>query len=200
MAIYSMTAFAQARTTFEQMQILLEIRSVNNRYLDLHLRMPDELRFFEPRLRALLSEHTSRGNLDARFQGPRQHTTAAAPLATDFLEAVSAQLQHIREVRPERPAPAFKEVFALASQHQAIEKEHWRPLLESLTAEVLQELTAHRAREGEQLGTAMRDFARQMLTHIETVKKDRKSTRLNSSHVAISYAVFCLKKKKKTRK
>src|SRR5439155_19365067 len=28
---------------------------------------------------------------------------------------------------------------------------------------------------------------------------DRKSTRLNSSHVAISYAVFCLKKKKKTR-
>src|SRR5438067_10732111 len=28
-------------------------------------------------------------------------------------------------------------------------------------------------------------------------KKDRKSTRLNSSHVSISYAVFCLKKKKK---
>src|SRR6266576_2143750 len=28
---------------------------------------------------------------------------------------------------------------------------------------------------------------------------DRKSTRLNSSHVEISYAVFCLKKKKKTR-
>src|SRR5690625_6569043 len=30
----------------------------------------------------------------------------------------------------------------------------------------------------------------------EVTKKDRKSTRLNSSHVAISYAVFCLKKKK----
>src|SRR5699024_12503319 len=29
------------------------------------------------------------------------------------------------------------------------------------------------------------------------VNKDRKSTRLNSSHVSISYAVFCLKKKKK---
>src|SRR5439155_6199106 len=29
------------------------------------------------------------------------------------------------------------------------------------------------------------------------VQRDRKSTRLNSSHVAISYAVFCLKKKKK---
>src|SRR5690625_506308 len=31
----------------------------------------------------------------------------------------------------------------------------------------------------------------------EIIIKDRKSTRLNSSHVAISYAVFCLKKKKK---
>src|SRR5690554_7168019 len=32
------------------------------------------------------------------------------------------------------------------------------------------------------------------------VKEDRKSTRLNSSHVRISYAVFCLKKKKKKKK
>src|SRR5438309_7776370 len=31
---------------------------------------------------------------------------------------------------------------------------------------------------------------------VETKKKDRKSTRLNSSHSSISYAVFCLKKKK----
>src|SRR5438874_7853281 len=33
-----------------------------------------------------------------------------------------------------------------------------------------------------------------------TVQGDRKSTRLNSSHVEISYAVFCLKKKKKKKK
>src|SRR5690554_7648384 len=33
-----------------------------------------------------------------------------------------------------------------------------------------------------------------------TLSRDRKSTRLNSSHVRISYAVFCLKKKKKTYK
>ena len=32
-----------------------------------------------------------------------------------------------------------------------------------------------------------------------TAEKDRKSTRLNSSHVVISYAVFCLKKKKKKK-
>src|SRR5690625_5785134 len=35
---------------------------------------------------------------------------------------------------------------------------------------------------------------------LDFIEKDRKSTRLNSSHVAISYAVFCLKKKKQTHK
>src|SRR5258708_24321921 len=34
--------------------------------------------------------------------------------------------------------------------------------------------------------------------HLSPVQGDRKSTRLNSSHQIISYAVFCLKKKKKT--
>src|SRR5690625_6157985 len=34
--------------------------------------------------------------------------------------------------------------------------------------------------------------------YLNTLELDRKSTRLNSSHVAISYAVFCLKKKKST--
>src|SRR5690349_24704406 len=35
---------------------------------------------------------------------------------------------------------------------------------------------------------------------LTTLMRDRKSTRLNSSHVEISYAVFCLKKKKKKQK
>src|SRR2546426_1264436 len=35
--------------------------------------------------------------------------------------------------------------------------------------------------------------------HPEEVERDRKSTRLNSSHLVISYAVFCLKKKKKKK-
>src|SRR5699024_12227921 len=36
------------------------------------------------------------------------------------------------------------------------------------------------------------------ITAMHGARKDRKSTRLNSSHVSISYAVFCLKKKKRT--
>src|SRR5690625_6423882 len=37
---------------------------------------------------------------------------------------------------------------------------------------------------------------KELIERLEYAREDRKSTRLNSSHVAISYAVFCLKKKK----
>src|SRR5690606_40021860 len=44
--------------------------------------------------------------------------------------------------------------------------------------------------------TALREkFLQEVKESIEVAKRDRKSTRLNSSHVKISYAVFCLKKK-----
>ena len=43
-------------------------------------------------------------------------------------------------------------------------------------------------------------IANSFINFIDNSIKDRKSTRLNSSHVAISYAVFCLKKKKKQKK
>src|SRR5690606_40096438 len=48
------------------------------------------------------------------------------------------------------------------------------------------------------LGELQRELERhaQLEQELRQAKQDRKSTRLNSSHVKISYAVFCLKKKK----
>src|SRR2546426_1920401 len=43
-------------------------------------------------------------------------------------------------------------------------------------------------------------FGRTLRTSSRSASTDRKSTRLNSSHLVISYAVFCLKKKKKKKK
>src|SRR5690606_41320824 len=54
----------------------------------------------------------------------------------------------------------------------------------------------HRA-DGEQQGRGAEQAAQQG-PHRHGARSDRKSTRLNSSHVKISYAVFCLKKKKKS--
>src|SRR5256885_4432042 len=49
----------------------------------------------------------------------------------------------------------------------------------------------------EQSGMPVTDAQHQQLESLQS--RDRKSTRLNSSHLVISYAVFCLKKKKKQR-
>src|SRR5690606_41732606 len=62
-----------------------------------------------------------------------------------------------------------------------------------------------RARERRQVQAPALDRAVQLLRQPlggerRRRREDRKSTRLNSSHVKISYAVFCLKKKKKKRK
>src|SRR2546430_7323031 len=57
-------------------------------------------------------------------------------------------------------------------------------------------LPIYRQGLGRRLGPALRH--QQRLLELRAPHEDRKSTRLNSSHSQISYAVFCLKKKKKT--
>src|SRR5260221_10772850 len=67
-------------------------------------------------------------------------------------------------------------------------------------------LSLHDALPISEISPQLRQQVREMITDeagrdkvfIGEVMKDRKSTRLNSSHTVISYAVFCLKKKKKT--
>src|SRR5262245_15731561 len=50
------------------------------------------------------------------------------------------------------------------------------------------------------VGTTVQNFSQEIVQEFQIgISKDRKSTRLNSSHLGISYAVFCLKKKKTTK-
>src|SRR5438067_9580868 len=55
------------------------------------------------------------------------------------------------------------------------------------------------AKAAPELRTALRGYAHDLGLAFQIADEDRKSTRLNSSHVSISYAVFCLKKKKQNR-
>src|SRR3712207_7050393 len=88
---------------------------------------------------------------------------------------------------------ATTEIYTL-SLHDAL------PILAGAAAVVAGDLLADR-------GTIQRAAARQQLLRGEqhagraeaALQRDRKSTRLNSSHANISYAVFCLKKKKNSK-
>src|SRR2546426_1755814 len=69
----------------------------------------------------------------------------------------------------------------------------WRNLLEMQRRGLDRTL---RRRHGGSRGVRFRELRREESQRLRVVIQDRKSTRLNSSHLVISYAVFCLKKKK----
>jgi uncharacterized protein (TIGR00255 family) len=63
--IYSMTGFGSARAEAPNLAVLVEIKSVNHRYLDVHIKIPAEFQNFENVLRQKISAAFKRGRLDA---------------------------------------------------------------------------------------------------------------------------------------
>ena len=87
----SMTGFASEEILVEPHRLVWEVRSVNHRYLDISLRLPDELRALEPRCRALVGETLRRGKVDCTLR-----LTAVKPTST----AVSFQEAFFEVPRP----------------------------------------------------------------------------------------------------
>jgi uncharacterized protein (TIGR00255 family) len=65
--IYSMTGYAVVTKEVPRGSLNLELRSVNNRYLDIQFRLPDELRLLEATMRELLTARLNRGKIDCRL-------------------------------------------------------------------------------------------------------------------------------------
>ena len=63
--IYSMTGFGSARAEAPNLAVLVEIKSVNHRYLDVHIKIPAEFQNFENVIRQKVSAVFKRGRLDA---------------------------------------------------------------------------------------------------------------------------------------
>lgn len=109
--ISSMTAFAQVSTDTEHGTLIWLLRSVNHRYLEIHSRLPDELRDLEPAVRERIKAMLHRGKVEAQLQlrtDATQRSTQLevnAPLADqliELLEAFDARVQpshHIDLVR-----------------------------------------------------------------------------------------------------
>jgi len=65
--ILSMTGYATASAELDSGSVSLELRAVNHRYLDIQLRMPDELRSFEGVLREAITAQLQRGKVECRI-------------------------------------------------------------------------------------------------------------------------------------
>lgn len=62
--IKSMTGFGRCEVTFDSRKFTVEMKSVNHRYLDVNIKMPKKLNFFESAIRAELKKYISRGKVD----------------------------------------------------------------------------------------------------------------------------------------
>jgi len=91
----SMTGYAQARTVENGCNLRVTLRSVNHRFLDLHLHMPEGFEPLEPRIRQLVREHVRRGHLDITL-----HYEVAGPAAVGVnSEVAAAYLEAINALR-----------------------------------------------------------------------------------------------------
>jgi uncharacterized protein (TIGR00255 family) len=149
-----MTGYATATAELPRGTLALELRSVNSRYLDIQLRIAEELRAAEPALRELIGARIARGKVDCRISFP----AAAAAAAADSLDA--AALENLRRLAGEalrafpQAAPLrlsdvlrWPGVIAEPAQDEA----GLRTAALERASRALDELCAARAREGAKL-------------------------------------------------
>lgn len=78
----SMTAFARAEQRLENASLVWELRSVNHRFLEMVVRLPEEFRALEPGVREILSKLLGRGKVDCSLRYHRE-AGVAGPLSVN---------------------------------------------------------------------------------------------------------------------
>ena len=86
--IKSMTAFATAEKTVDELTVTVDIRSYNSRYIDIYLRIPTSYHSLEDRIKALISDRVARGRVEVRVQID-DRTEEASGLEVDYGRARS---------------------------------------------------------------------------------------------------------------
>jgi uncharacterized protein (TIGR00255 family) len=169
MAVYSMTGFASAsagaRSASEtagaadnlasrtaapsSASINIELRSVNNRFLDISFRLPDEFRALEPTLRELISGAFKRGKIELRLSTRTDSETQWPQPQTDQLNRLVRLESTIRGWLPNAAGLSVHEVLQWCKGGATSEKLD-EPALDA-ARRCIAGLREARAREGERL-------------------------------------------------
>ncbi|MGC2331458.1 MAG: YicC/YloC family endoribonuclease [Candidatus Acidiferrales bacterium] len=108
----SMTGYAHAQAAFGGLSLRVSVRSVNHRFLDLHLRVPEGFEPVEPRMRQIVRERVRRGHLDLTVRYELAGPAAVGvnqEVAAAYLEAVHA----LREKFSIRAEPDLASILRL---------------------------------------------------------------------------------------
>ena len=158
--IRSMTAFASAEAQTPWGQFACELRSVNHRYLEVSVRMPEEFRALEPKLRDAIAQRMSRGKLDLNLRMKREaqsdvHLRLNVPLAKELFRIARELGTHAPDLAPGSRMEALNWPGMIIEPDADVQDQNkaWLALLER----VLEEFVAARQREGERLLGFMRE-------------------------------------------
>lgn len=172
--VRSMTGFAQAQGQEGAWTVRITVKALNHRFLDLHLRLPDELEAFEPRLRGLVRDQVGRGHLEVQFQVEK---TERRPLDVDA-NFVRSYLELYRQLQREHQLSGDPDLTAVLRLPGALrsgppeiapeEAERLGALAERLLRGALARLEEMRRAEGATLERELRE----RLAHIRAGQKE----------------------------
>lgn len=163
--IVSMTGYAAATQEMPCGSFNLEIRSVNNRYLDLQLRLPDDFRKLEPAMRELLTKQLSRGKVECRLNfSPSANTENSQQLDQALLEKLLQLEQTVKTRHPTAPSLTVAEILKWPGMlgSDMAPGEESDAIGMTLLQTALNDLKAARIREGDKLKSVLLERIKQM--------------------------------------
>ncbi len=190
--VRSMTAFARREAEYPYGSVSWELRSLNHRYLEISLRLPEELRAQEAAVRERINARLGRGKVDCscRFQ-PAASSAVPSAIDSDNLARLLTAVGTVREAASDITPPAALEVLRWPGivQEQSADIDTLRTDALALLDTALDELVDNREREGAQIDTVLRQRcngigeqvgkARELMPQIRENLRDRMQQRLS---------------------
>ena len=154
--IKSMTGFGRCEVLKDSRKFTVELKSVNHRYLDVNIRMPKKLNFFETSIRTLLKSYADRGKVDifityedlSQSQVSVKYNAALAAEYLKYLNQMAEEFSLDNDVRVSTLS-RYPEVFTMEECSED-EDELWNGLKEALER-AFSQFVEMRTKEGERL-------------------------------------------------
>ncbi|MBO5082720.1 MAG: YicC family protein [Lachnospiraceae bacterium] len=172
--VKSMTGFGRAEIADGNRKCTVEIKSVNHRYLDLNIKMPKKLNFFEAAIRNVLKEYIQRGKVDV-FITYEDLTEQNVSIKYNK-EVASEYLKYLRQMSEEfgldddirvSTLSRYPEVFSM--EDVDIDEEELWNMLEKAIRKAAEGFVETRIKEGENLRDDMISKLDGMLKHVDFI-------------------------------
>ena len=200
--IKSMTGYGSAKGCCEGFDITIELKSVNNRYLDTSVRLPRSFLFAEETIKTCVQEHISRGKVDvfvtvANTSDDSVVVTVNEPLAKGYAQAVK-HIAAICDLPDELSALAVARMAdVLSVEKKEADKDILAQGIKDVCEQALAEFDLMRAREGNKLSEDVSQRLDTIEAYVsrveerspESVEEYREKLRKKMSEVLASTAI-----------